>query len=181
MDTETEVGCRIELRGGSLGKAARKLPEAGLTDLTYRFPLGTVVIEGGGVVFSVEQVTVFDFARVMPLALDELAQEGEAEYEFTEGEGTLVMTARPDRRISVTADFEDGEIVCGYEELREAVYGAAKGLWTASPTKAPPRCATLPSRSWPPPCGDLVSRRRRPEGSRNLCPGPLRTHAKPRG
>ncbi|MET9092229.1 hypothetical protein ABZX72_09090 [Streptomyces cyaneofuscatus] len=128
MDTETEVGCRIELRGGSLGKAARKLPEAGLTDLTYRFPLGTVVIEGGGVVFSVEQVTVFDFARVMPLALDELSQEGEAEYEFTEGEGTLVMTARPDRRISVTADFEDGEIVCGYEELREAVYGAAKGL-----------------------------------------------------
>ncbi|MFE7459931.1 hypothetical protein [Streptomyces sp. NPDC057554] len=128
MGTHTEVGCRIELPGGSLGKAARKLPEAGPTDLTYRFPLGTVTIEGGGVVFSVGQVTVFDFARVMPLALDGLPEKGKAAYEFTEGEGTLLMAARPDRRISVTADFEDGEIVCGYEALREAVYGAARGL-----------------------------------------------------
>ncbi|MFJ7155460.1 hypothetical protein ACIQUQ_11020 [Streptomyces sp. NPDC101118] len=87
-----------------------------------------MTLEGGGVVFSVEEATVFDFARVMPLTLDELSAEGEAEYEFTEGEGTLLLAARPDHRIAVTADFEEGEIVCGYEELRAAVHGAARGL-----------------------------------------------------
>ncbi|MET9051877.1 hypothetical protein ACIRRX_24945 [Streptomyces bacillaris] len=127
-DSHTEFACRIELRGGTLGKAARKLPEAGPTDLAYRFPLGTVVIEGGGVALSVDQVAVFDFARVMPLALDDLAREGKGAYEFTEGEGTLLMAARPDGRIVVTADFEDGEIVCGHEALREAVSRAARGL-----------------------------------------------------
>lgn len=128
MSAQPLVTCRIDLPGGSLGGAAKRIREASLTDLTYRFPLGTVVIEGGGVVLSVEDVTVFDFARGMLYALKDLEKDGEAEYEFTEGEGSLLMSVDSKHMVRMTADFDDGTIVCDYEQLSAAVRGCGRSL-----------------------------------------------------
>ncbi|MEW2121218.1 hypothetical protein AB0945_39995 [Streptomyces sp. NPDC005474] len=126
--TSTVISCRIEVAAGTLDRAAKRIPEASLTDLTYRFPLGTVTLEGSGVAFSVEEVTVFDFARGMLYALGDLGKDGEAEYDFTEGEGSLLMNIRSDQLVEVTADFTDGTITASYAQISSAVREASLGL-----------------------------------------------------
>ncbi|WP_035805320.1 hypothetical protein [Kitasatospora mediocidica] len=121
------VTISITLRSHSLASLRTRPADIGLTDLTYRFPLGDVVIKAGDVEFPMTRVTVFDFARAMLVAFAQARESGTAEYDFTEGEGSIFLRV-DGSALRVDCDFADGFVESTVDEFQESLVGAGLSL-----------------------------------------------------